>query len=129
MSEYSEQTMPSLLSPDHNSDLRDSHECLEKQVWVAWILTRQSSRRLGLERTKLTAVSVTVCFNSAHPTYILKRLGYTKMSLKSELCDTRDTSQISCGQFEPRGVPCAVSRPRIIKRGPRKSSISADFTL
>ena len=84
--------MPSLLSPDHNSDLRDSHECLEKQVWVAWILTRQSSRRrLGLERTKLTAVSVTVCFNSAHPTYILKRLGYTKMSLKSELCDTRDT--------------------------------------
>ena len=30
----------------------------------------QSSRRFGLERTRLTEASVAVCFNSAHPTYL-----------------------------------------------------------
>ena len=31
--------------------------------------TGQSSRRFGLERTRLTETSVAVCFDSAHPTY------------------------------------------------------------
>ena len=53
----------------HDSDFRDSHEYLQKQVWGAQNCTRLSSRRFGLERTKLTEASVAVCFDSAHPTY------------------------------------------------------------
>ena len=54
---------------EHNSDLRDFHEYLQKQVWGAQNCTRQSSRIFGLERTRLTEASVAVCFDSAHPTY------------------------------------------------------------
>ena len=53
----------------HNSDLRDFHEYLQKEVWGAQNCTRQSSRRFGLERTRLTEASVAVCFDSAHTTY------------------------------------------------------------
>ena len=60
----------SLCLYQHNSDLRDSHEYLQKQVWGAQNCTRQSSRRFGLERTRLTEASITVCFDSEHPTYL-----------------------------------------------------------
>ena len=54
----------------HNSDLRDSHEYLQKQVWGAQNCTRKNSRRFGVERIRLTKASVAVCFDSAHPTYL-----------------------------------------------------------
>ena len=33
---------------DKNSDLRDSTEYIQKQVWGEWIFTRQHSRRFDL---------------------------------------------------------------------------------
>ena len=47
-----------LASSEHNSDLRDFHEYLQKQVWDAQNCTRQSNRRFGLVRTRLTEASV-----------------------------------------------------------------------
>ena len=38
----------------HNSDLRDSHEYIKKQVWGERIITRQHSRGFDLVETRLT---------------------------------------------------------------------------
>ena len=38
----------------HNSDLRDSHECIKKQVWGERIITRQHSRGFNLVETRPT---------------------------------------------------------------------------
>ena len=54
----------------HNSDLRDFHKYIHKQVWGAQIFTRQSSRRFGLVRTWLTEACSIVFYDSAHPTYL-----------------------------------------------------------
>ena len=53
----------------HNSDLRDFHKYIHKQVWGAQIFTRQSSRRFGLVRTWLTEACSIVFYDSAHTTY------------------------------------------------------------
>ena len=67
----SQGVLPQVGEALHNSDLRDSREYFQKQVWGAQNCTRQSSRRFGLLRNRLTEVSVAVCFDSAHPTYYL----------------------------------------------------------
>ena len=46
----------------HNSDLRDSHEYIKKQVWGEEILTRQSSRRVGLVEKLLVLLSAIIPF-------------------------------------------------------------------
>ena len=55
-------------APVHNSDLRDSHEHIKKQVLGAWIFIEQSRRRFDLGRTRLTVGSSLVCYDSAHNT-------------------------------------------------------------
>ena len=64
--------VPGLCSswPLHNSDLRDSLKYTKKQVWAERILTRQSSKRLGSVRTRLTEACSFVYYDSAHTTYL-----------------------------------------------------------
>ena len=42
----------------HNSDLRDSREYIQKQVWGQCIFTRHSIERFNLVGTRLTVTSV-----------------------------------------------------------------------
>ena len=54
----------------HNTDLRDSHEYIQKEVWGAQIFTSWSSNRFDLVDTRLTEASNIVFYDSAHPTYL-----------------------------------------------------------
>ena len=42
------------VSVAHNSNVRDSHEYIKKQVWDEQIITRQHSRGFDLVETRLT---------------------------------------------------------------------------
>ena len=61
------------VSP-HNSDMRDSHECIQRQVWGEKIITRQSSRtiirRFDLVETRLEEACSVVQCDSSQPTYL-----------------------------------------------------------
>ena len=61
---------PSPARKPHNSDLRDSLEYLEKQMWGALICKRLSSSRFDLVRTRLTEACRFVYNDSAHTTYL-----------------------------------------------------------
>ena len=57
---------------DTTKILETSMSTYRNKCWVlgAQNCIRQSSRRFGLERTRLMEASVAVCFDSAHPTYL-----------------------------------------------------------
>ena len=66
----------------HNSDLRDSHEYIQKQVWGE---PKQSSRRFDLVETRLRGAFKASCTMVPLGPHIYKQFVYTRMSLKSEL--------------------------------------------
>ena len=52
----------------HNSDLRDSHEYIQNQVWGDRVCTRQHSG--SFVETRLMGTSSFASFDSVHPTYL-----------------------------------------------------------
>ena len=91
---------PSLLGKDLISRMFRAQEIFYTQLRferLPWVLTetrvrcaqnstRQSSRRFGLERTRLMKASVAVCFNSTHPT----------QAFWNNLCTLKSLSNLSC---------------------------------
>ena len=51
----------------HNLDLRDSHKCIQKQVWGSRFV--QGRVVGGLVRPRLIEACINVCYDSAHPTF------------------------------------------------------------
>ena len=55
----------------HNSDLRDYHEYIQKQVWDEQIFTRQRSMRFDLVETMLPEACSIVHYDSTQPQYLV----------------------------------------------------------
>ena len=73
------------ICQSHTSDLRDSNEYKQKQLWGELIFTRQSSMRFDLVRCKSQADIAMFLLNP----HIKKQIVYSWMSLKSELWSMR----------------------------------------
>ena len=64
--------LDSTSSPLHNSDMRDSHEYIQKQVRVGRGVSKhlQGGVEEDLVETRLTEASSIICYDFAHPTYL-----------------------------------------------------------